>query len=388
MSVYKLKREVNSIYNEIYRINESLSISEYKEFMRGFEYGIKEGYKIFLEADNIETGRKFKDRLVGGAKSFWSDTKKAAGDVVDKTKKAASDVVDAGKKAYSSGLETAGKLWGSIVDFGKSVIDGVKEKIGEIGKAIKNGYNSVKQSISDILNEVSVQIVKSYEQFKDKAGELKKSIIEIYNKSLLALEEGFYYSLGAIINAPEDLKKWYNNSKESLIKSFEESKKYSEGVYDDSIEKIVGFLKKGEETFVKTIQGAKEGSKLLAYFVIGAGIKGGESIISGIGKMTDAGEKTVSELKDAVRKKTSDYLNNLSSGLATLATKVGGKGSDKVEIKYKELVKDWKEKQKRDNKNTSPGEGTRKKLRREAERLVDEGYLYKTFESFIYNKYN
>jgi hypothetical protein len=54
---------------------------------------------------------------------------------------------------------------------------------------------------------------------------------------------------------------------------------------------------------------------------------------------------------------------------------------EKVKIKYKELITKWKSSQKAAGKNTDPGEGTRKRLQREAEAAVKENRFF-NFDNF------
>lgn len=60
----------------------------------------------------------------------------------------------------------------------------------------------------------------------------------------------------------------------------------------------------------------------------------------------------------------------------------GTSREDRVNAKYKELLNKWKEEQLRNQKNTNPGEGTRKRLRREAEEMVKENKNIMSFKNF------
>ena len=60
-----------------------------------------------------------------------------------------------------------------------------------------------------------------------------------------------------------------------------------------------------------------------------------------------------------------------------------GSRKDKVDAKYKELLNKWKEEQRKAGKNTSPGEGTRKRLRRQAEEMVKENKTIMSYNNFL-----
>ena len=62
-----------------------------------------------------------------------------------------------------------------------------------------------------------------------------------------------------------------------------------------------------------------------------------------------------------------------------------GSRKDKVDAKYKELLNKWKEEQRKAGKNTSPGEGTRKRLRRQAEEMVKENKTIMSYTNFLVN---
>jgi len=196
-----LESGINKIYNQVYNVNESVTSSQRKQLILGFEDGINELFgKWGAKAMN------FKDKLVGGAKQAWNT------------------MAAKGTEYYEKGKKLAGDAWEKFKKFSDDVSLKVKEYYGKALDYIDTSYQSFKVTLSKGYQEALLSINQAYEAMKDKAqafGETCKGIwSDILEESALliqAMKEKF-------VAMKESVNQWFTKNKADLEKSVSEAK--------------------------------------------------------------------------------------------------------------------------------------------------------------------
>jgi len=178
-----IKIQLDGIYDRLYSLNESLSIYESKQLMKGFEDGIKEGWGDWIG----KTAAKAKKVVTG---------------TYNKGKNLA-------KKAWVSIKEFANEVYTTINNAYKNSIDYITSAPGKIKNILNNAYESVIEKVTSAL-----------EALKDKADELKQAINTIYdNVAKKAIQAG-KDAVAKIVDA----KVWLKNNYEIVKQSFIDAK--------------------------------------------------------------------------------------------------------------------------------------------------------------------
>ena len=99
------KKQIDSIYEKLYYINEGLSSVESKEFIRGYQDGIEEGFKIFMEHKNDEN-------------PFLLITEGIFGNMA----RGIGSMVGGAKGLYQQGVKMATSAWKTVGDFATVVL--------------------------------------------------------------------------------------------------------------------------------------------------------------------------------------------------------------------------------------------------------------------------
>ena len=230
------KKEIDSIYEKLYSVNEGLSSVESNDFIKGYQDGIEEGYKIFLEHINEENPfifvkegiGKWAGNLMGGAKGLFQQGAKAvsgaASSVASGVGKAASGIasgvgsaVGAAKGLYQQGANMAASAWKSVSDFATQVINKIKTGITTAASWVAAQPAKIKEDFPGIYNQAVSDMKSAFEALKDKAQELAQSITNIWNSVLEGIKSAIETAKTKIVQTEEAAKAWFDKNKQLVI---------------------------------------------------------------------------------------------------------------------------------------------------------------------------
>ena len=190
------KQKIDSIYEKLYSINERLSSFDSKEFIRGFQDGIKEGYKWFNRNINTDINE-------------WNPFKAAAG--------AVGSVVGGAKGLYNQGKQLATKAWNTVAEFTTGVVNKIKTGIETAATWISEQPGKIKDYLTGIYNQAVSDMKSAYESLKDKAQELATAITNIWNQIITSIKTSYETAKQKIIANQEAAKKWFETNKQLII---------------------------------------------------------------------------------------------------------------------------------------------------------------------------
>lgn len=341
-----LTRRINRIYDQVYSLNESLSNEEKRYLILGFEDGINE---------------EFIGRALGKARNFLKGS-------AEKAKKTYNYMSAKGEEYYNRGKKLAGDAWESMKEFGNKIIKSVESGFNKAVSVVVSSYNSFVSGIRSTYEGVVNSISEAYEKMKEKSEAFKEYLKGVYNDIIAKTSKLISDTKNKISEAGENMDKWVEENKESLSKKAQEVK--NSGI--ESMTKLADII----SDILNKSKKAAEDIAGISFFICVVPIL---LIIEGVKKIPGIYDYVVKMVNEYVNKEIAVY-NKLASEFDSRNDK--NQGDEEVKNKYKELLSKWKEEQKKSGKNTNPGEGTRKKLKRQAMELVGEGYVIKTFERF------
>lgn len=288
--------------------------------------------KIYSELNSIKESCSYEDSqlLMEG---FWDKLKSAAAGVGSFLGKTTQKVSNFSKDVYNKGVELGKKA----VEVGKELVNKVSEVSKNALNAIKNAPGRFLDACKDLYSSVSNEVGEIWKKAKEKGGEwlqnAKQTIINVYTTVSTNLKEGMYA-----------FKNWAS-------KNIEEFKKMVAARKDELLEAAKSALSSANEVLKKVGQGiksfyevGKKAVKNIALFTIAI------AVLPLYGAFLLA-KKTYELGEDAV--------SYISSGIESIK-----KNAPDV----------W-------NEFTKSFEAGMK------EPAVAEGFVIKTFESFINKKY-
>ena len=204
INVLILTEGIEKIWNRVYSVNESMTVSERKELIRGFEDGINEGIGSLL-------GRAWKSgkELVGGAKQAWNAM--------------AAKV----KEYYEKGKKLAGEAWEKMKEFAGSVMQKIKESYSKAIESITTSYQSFKLAISNAYQEALKSINSAYESMKDKAAAFAEACKGIWSDILEESALLIQATKDKLSAMKEGVNEWFAKNKAELEKSVIQAKSSS-----------------------------------------------------------------------------------------------------------------------------------------------------------------
>jgi len=212
------KKQIDSIYEKLYSINESLSSENSKELIRGFNDGIKEGYELFNEnINNLNEWNPFKSVAKGvgiakgATKGLWNQGKQA----VASTGNAISNV-------YQQGKQLATEIWGKI----QTMIQKISKGISSAATWIVKQPGEIKTKLTAVMNEALDELKSAYDAFKDKAEEFKTSITKFWDTMKTNVTTTIKNAKDALVKAgiatEETAKQWILNNKIAITTAAQE----------------------------------------------------------------------------------------------------------------------------------------------------------------------
>jgi ElaB/YqjD/DUF883 family membrane-anchored ribosome-binding protein len=346
MQNYHLNRALR-IQESFQRLNEGLSYQESREQLKWFRIGILDG--LLLE-----------------------DLK----DIEDKGKRA----IDSGKNWIQNAYQKGKEMGSNLYDWAKGLVKKASDSIVNLKEKIVGNFNDFVTNVKKVYEDMKNEVLKGWEKVKDNVEKAKAFFEKLWEQIKNSVEESYKQSLESVIKSEENFKKWFKDF-------YDKSGDFLKRIANISVGTIVWTGEKISELYKFLIDG--DNWKKMANIFIGFMLY-----------LATESFKSVTSIYDYLTNKVKEYVKSAKEGFGGILIKIGEKISDagekmvgssdetsddkteKIKAKYKELLTKWKEEQKKNGKNTNPGEGTRKRLKKEAAELVNEGFIFKKFETF------
>jgi len=277
IDVFILIENIDSIWNQVYSVNESMTSLERKELIRGFEDGINEGIGTLLGR-----GWKSTKQLVGSAKQAFSS------------------MVAKGKEYYEKGKQLAGEAWEKIKEFAGNVVSKIREAYGKAIESITTSYQSFKLAISNAYQEALKSINSAYESMKDKATAFAEACKGIWSDILEESALLIQATKDKLSAMKEGVNDWFAKNKVELEKSVSEAKSSS----IDSMKRL-GDL--ASDALAKASKTAVEIGKEIGKVAIIICVLPIIGIVEGIKAIPGVYDSAVEMVKNYVEKQVADF---------------------------------------------------------------------------------
>ncbi len=292
-------KDLNKIYEQVYRVNESLSIRESREFMRGFNDGINEG---------------------------WGDFVKKVSKGVSSVVKTGQDAVNRGKEAisgaYDKGKELAKRAWTTVKDFSQSIYNTISTAYTSSIEYIATAPGKAKKALEDMFFNVGKDLKKAYDSLKDKAQELQQAISTIWDNILQSAKDNVEKMKTKIADA----KNWITTNYKQLESDFNSAQKSTNAVIKQVGADSLLILKKIGSGTVKA-------AGFLGLMILGLTIVSIEGVVKGV-KAVAGG---VADAAGAVATGAA----NAATSVANAATTLGDEGEKALNAGLTKVQQFW-----------------------------------------------
>ena len=270
-----LTRKIDRIFEQVYSMNESMSVENKRQMVLGFEDGINE--------------------LFGGLGKLAAKAQKFVTKGADKAKATYNTMVSKGKEYYEKGKELAGDAWDAMVNFGKKVLSGIEEGYNKAVQAVVSNYNSFVESVKGAYQGAVNSIVEAYGKMKDKAEAFKEYFKGLYNDILAKTTKLIQDTKAKMVEAGEKVSQWFESNKASVEKNISDAKQ--SGI--DSMNELADMAKKALE------KGKKVASDV-AYISLFICVLPVVLLVKGIQKVPEIYNSAVEMSKNFIKKEIVD----------------------------------------------------------------------------------
>lgn len=200
-SVKKFEFEIDTIFEKVYTVNESVSSLEREALIKGFEDGLNEGFGSWF------------------------------GSALGKTTNFFRGIPDKLKSWYNTGKEYAGKAWDWIKNLANDIATKVKDGFNTAVNWCKTNFSKFIDWVSNTFSKASEAIKSAWDKFKDKISEFSDWCLDVWTrltenvKSLVRSTVEKLKSLGTrisewISNSWQKIKEFAEKAKNSVIEGF------------------------------------------------------------------------------------------------------------------------------------------------------------------------
>lgn len=274
-----LGRKINNIFLQVYSVNESISITEKKQLIAGFEDGINEFW--------------------GWAGKVTNFIRKAA----DKTKETFNSLVDKGKEYYERGKELAGEAWTAIQKFGKNVLDSIERGFNRAVELVITGYNNFVQAIKDTYTAAAEMITKAYIEMKAKAEAFVEYFKGLFNDLLARAAKLIEDTRKKMEQNKKDLSNWLEKNKKDLEMQIETTASKGYLFMQELIENCEIILERGFKL-------AQDIGKIVLFICISPIL----IIIEVVKSIPGVYDSAITMLKEYIRKENELFMKNHNAG--------------------------------------------------------------------------
>lgn len=202
--VNNLTRKINSIFEQVYSINESISVDEKRQLVLGFEDGINE--------------------LFGGLGKFGAKVNKFFKSTTDKAKSTYDSMVNKGKEYYEKGKQLAGDAWNSMINFGKKVLTRIEQGYNKAVDLVISNYNSFVEAVKNTYQQAVDLVIEAYDKMKSKAEAFEEYFKGLYNDVLAKTTKLIADTKRKMMETGDKVNNWIQANKESITKNKEMAK--------------------------------------------------------------------------------------------------------------------------------------------------------------------
>jgi hypothetical protein len=285
MNSTTFKEQIDNIYERFYSINESLGISEAREYRRGLDDGIKEGLGSFL----------------GNA---WHKGKQLGNDIGD---------------MYNKGKDMAKKVWNSVTEFTNSVLTKIKNGFNTCVDYIASAPDKIYDFMSKVYNGIFTNLKDAYSYLSDKADELKIAMQKLWDKITASVAEfsiktGEYWTKNANL-----AKEWFYTNKAMIAQQAQKAKESSVAWLKEAGSTVLNLLEqvgKGTLSFIKGVSIfvlflAVAPIAALVFGIYKLGKKSQELLSLGLDKVGEQWKKEVNDFRTASTAPLRQPVNNV-----------------------------------------------------------------------------
>jgi vacuolar-type H+-ATPase subunit H len=202
--VLTLTKKIDRIFEQVYSMNESLSVESRRQMILGFEDGINERFGIL---GNI--GGKIHKALIKGS---------------EKVKSTYNAMVSKGQEYYEKGKKLAGDAWNAMLEFGKKVLSGIEQGYKKAVESVVSSYNSFVESVKSAHQSAVNSIVEAYGKMKNKAEAFKEYFKGLYNDILAKTVKLIQDTKSKMVEAGEKTDQWFASNKAAIEKTISDAK--------------------------------------------------------------------------------------------------------------------------------------------------------------------
>lgn len=199
--IIKFEQEIDSIFEKVYSLNESITSLERKSLIQGFEDGLKEGLGSWL------------------------------GSALGKTTNFFRGLPDKAKGWYQKGKNYASQAWNWVKDLANKIVNGVKTGFSNAINWCSTNFKKFTEMVSNAYNTAIEGIKSAWQKLSGKISEFSDWCVDMWNKlvenvkSLVKKTKEKLLSLGSKISdwvssSWQKIKEYAENAKNSTIEAF------------------------------------------------------------------------------------------------------------------------------------------------------------------------
>jgi phage-related protein len=280
-----LKFELDIIYQNVYKMNESLSIEDFEILKAGFEDGINEGFGKWLGT--------MAGKISKGASDVWTGTKKIANKVVDKT-----------KDLYKKGKKWAADAWEKLKTWVSETTKTIRVKITDAAQWVSTKFNMFLEKIADLYKSMTTKIREAWDGLKDKSSKFLEAIKSVFSNLMTSIKGAISSATNKFIDLKDNLVNWVKTHWVMLKKWIVSTKDGVLSGLSKIFNKVIDLIKNGAKATAKY-------AKIIATFVI---IKPALMIANGVKRIPSLYREYISRLKSFIKNEIEGFKIGFEEG--------------------------------------------------------------------------
>lgn len=193
-SVKKFEFEIDSIFERVYTVNESLSSLERNALIKGFEDGLNEGFGSWF----------------GGA--------------LGKTVNFFKGVPDKLKSWYDTGKKYAAKAWDWIKDLASKIANGIKNGFNTALNWCTTNFKKFSEWITSTYYTAIEGIKSAWQKFKGKIADFSEWCLDLWSKLVENVKNLYQKTKEKLLALGSKISEWVSNAWEKIKEIAEKAK--------------------------------------------------------------------------------------------------------------------------------------------------------------------
>lgn len=280
-----LQYELDIIYQNVYKMNESLSREDFDILRAGFEDGINEGFGKWLGT--------IAGKVSKGARDAWTGTKNFANKAIDKT-----------KDLYRRGKEWAEEAWEKLKTWVSETAKTIREKVADAAQWVSTKFNMFIEKIADLYKSITTKLKDAWEGLKDKSSKFLEAIKTMFANLMKSIKDAITKATNKFIDLKDGLVNWVKTHWVMLKKWVVDTKDSVLSGLSNIFNKIIEAIKSGAKATAKY-------AKIIATFVI---IKPALMIANGVKRIPALYREYISRLKSFVKNEIEGFKIGFEEG--------------------------------------------------------------------------